>query len=397
MQGDAIDHSDDDAADQSFLKLAVAREQLHLRVPSRVDWVERSVMYLANQAQTVGACDPQRATRLVTALTEAITNAIVHGNLEISSQLKERADGSFAQLLAERSMDPAYAERLVDIEMHYDGGRCEWIVTDQGRGFDIDKVLARLESDDPQALLASGRGIMLMRAFLDDVSWSMGGRQVRMAIERPAGERRRDPRTPGAQPVRAMPMDGHGGIDWSAAFDAVATNLSHGGLAMLKQGLHAAQRLMIELQVDGKPVYVPAQVCNFKPVSDGIVQIGCRFDAPEPAGDPDRSQRVLEQHDAIGRILDRLEGPAPRHDERRQHARRAYSRPVRVVADDAAERLAVGRDLSRSGMAFVAEFSLQRGQTVQLTLESDVQLRATVMRCQHVAGHFYDIGVGFET
>ena len=398
MPGDASDTmaKEMETSHEAFLKLAIAREQLHLRVPSRVDWVERAVMYLTDKAQTVGACDQQRATKLVTALTEALTNAIVHGNLEISSALKEQADGAFAQALAERSMDPTYAERLVDIEMCYDGGCCTWTITDQGPGFDVDKVLARLDSDEPEALLASGRGIMLMRAFLDEVTWLDQGRQVKLVVHCEAGERRADPRTPAAQPVRAVPLSDGGTIDWDAAFDAVATNLSQGGIALLKQGLDSAQRLMIELQVDGKPVYIPAQVCNLSPVSEGVVQIGCRFHTDDPAGDAERTQRVLKQHDAIGRILDQLETPAPRQDERRQHARRAYSKPVRVITGDGAERVAVGRDLSRSGLAMVAEFDIKLGSAVRIVLENDVHIAATVMRCHRVAGHFFDIGVAFD-
>lgn len=398
MRCEAVDTAgDQDTSDESFLRLAVTRQRQHLRVPSRVDWVERTVMYLADQARALGACDAGRKAKLVTALTEALTNAIVHGNLEVSSGLKEQADGSFASALAQRSADPAYADRLVEIEMHYDGARCTWTISDQGPGFDVDAVLARLDDDDPspEALLASGRGVLMMRAMLDEVAWTDRGRRVRMTLHADP-KRRSDARVPAREPVRALPLDDAGAIDWDAAFDAVATNVSRSGVALLKRGLHTAQRLMIELHVDGRAVYVPAEVCNVTPISGGVAQVGCRFHAPDPAGDPARSRRMIEQHGAIDRLLDILGGDAPDHDERRRHARRAYTRPIRITAADGAPRAAAARDISKSGMAFVAEFHLERGERVYVGLEGDLSLPAVVMRCQRVAGRFHDIGVAFD-
>src|ERR1700676_2181131 len=118
-------------------------EQTHLRLPSRPDWVEALVEYAKTKAVLAGACQESRTSKLMIALHEAFSNSIIHGNLELSSELKERGDSSFAEALAKRMSDPALASRHIDLLIDYDGERCRWIITDQGQGFDVDSALAR--------------------------------------------------------------------------------------------------------------------------------------------------------------------------------------------------------------------------------------------------------------
>ena len=75
------------------------------------------------------------------------------------------------------------AGRVVDIAGCFDGKVCEWIFTDQGKGFDVDAVLARCLSDDADMMFSSGRGILLMKAFVDDVRFELGGRRVMLTLK----------------------------------------------------------------------------------------------------------------------------------------------------------------------------------------------------------------------
>src|SRR5207249_1986778 len=153
--------------------------------------------------------------KLLIALHEAISNAIIHGNLELSSDLKEQGDSAFAEALAQRSADPALAGRKVDIVVDFDGEAYRWVITDQGRGFDVEKVLARCLSDDPEVMLASGRGILMMKSFLDDVKFEMGGRRVIMSLLRATvDERRKLPRVPLAASFQVTPIHSDGTPIW---------------------------------------------------------------------------------------------------------------------------------------------------------------------------------------
>jgi len=88
------------------------------------------------------------------ALREALNNAVVHGN----------------------GMDP---NKLVEIRCRCERGKGVWlIVRDQGRGFDPSTVPNPLT---PQGLVAErGRGIHLIRVFMDEVSFKRGGSEVHM-------------------------------------------------------------------------------------------------------------------------------------------------------------------------------------------------------------------------
>jgi anti-sigma regulatory factor (Ser/Thr protein kinase) len=165
------------------LPSAVAAEQTYLQIPSQPEWIAPTVEYLKEKAILCGACHQARVKKLMLALHEALTNSVIHGNLELSSALKEQSETAFAEALAQRAADPHYGNRPVDVQVAYDGDRCQWIFTDQGKGFDVERVIARACSTDEQGrILASGRGILLMRAFVDEVRYEMGGRRAILTL-----------------------------------------------------------------------------------------------------------------------------------------------------------------------------------------------------------------------
>src|SRR5437764_10594327 len=100
--------------------------------------------------------------------------------------------------------------------------------TDQGKGFDVERVLGRKDSDEP--LLASGRGILLMRAFMDDLRYDMGGRRLILTRGRPAEQEQRGQlRVPVQGRLRVAPRADDGSVDWDAACEGIARDLSPEG------------------------------------------------------------------------------------------------------------------------------------------------------------------------
>src|SRR5262249_1554241 len=65
-----------------FLPCMIRAEQTHLRIPSRPDWIGPTAEFLQRKAVLCGACPGERGDRLLVALHEALSNAIIHGNLE---------------------------------------------------------------------------------------------------------------------------------------------------------------------------------------------------------------------------------------------------------------------------------------------------------------------------
>src|SRR3954452_12712935 len=87
---------------------AVLADHCHLRIPSQPDWIGPTAEYLVQRALRCGAIGPAGEMKLTIALHEAVTNAVIHGNLGISSELKEHGGDAFFRAVKERLADPAH-------------------------------------------------------------------------------------------------------------------------------------------------------------------------------------------------------------------------------------------------------------------------------------------------
>jgi len=88
------------------------------------------------------------------ALREALDNAVVHGNQE----------GPETKVHVRCRCQP--------------GNEISIVVTDEGKGFDFEKFVDNGITSNPAS--QHGRGIQLMKAYMDDVHFARGGSEVRM-------------------------------------------------------------------------------------------------------------------------------------------------------------------------------------------------------------------------
>lgn len=141
------------------------------------------VSYLHDRLKLLNYFDQSTLIQLTTALSESVTNAIDHGNLELDSELRERDDESYHKLGDERSQTPPYCQRRVTVTTTLTQTEVTFVIRDQGPGFDPSTLP---DPTDPENLLkASGRGIMLMRTFFDDVLFNNKGNEVTLIKRRP--------------------------------------------------------------------------------------------------------------------------------------------------------------------------------------------------------------------
>jgi anti-sigma regulatory factor (Ser/Thr protein kinase) len=388
-------------ADTRQLCNVLEADRAVLRVPTRLEWVGKAADFLRARAQQCGVCDETRGGNLLMVLHEALTNAIVHGNLGISSELKELGGDAFARALAERSADPAFSRREVTVSFDYDGERCQISVADEGDGFDWPKHLAAAAANDDEDaepnLALSGRGMIIMRAFVDELTYRDGGREAVLTLRAAnRAERRTAPRKPWSGQVRVAPLDHRGEADWRAAWTAMSRDVSETGLALMQSRGHTARRVLVELEADGQTIYVPAEVCRVTPLDGGLVHLGCRFGATAPV-DACRDNAAADA--AICTLLERIEEQSGTH-HRRSHARVSYTAQIQVRIDDH-HRPAFSRDLSRGGMAFVTSFEIEPGAVIELTMPAAADgspmppIRARVVRLQTVTAGVYDVGCQF--
>jgi anti-sigma regulatory factor (Ser/Thr protein kinase) len=383
------------------LPAALLGEQFRLQIPSALHLIEPTVGFLRDRAVRSGVCEETRAPKLELALHEALTNSVVHGNLEVSSSLKEADNDAFAQALAERGGDPAYHSRSVTIGVDYDGERCRWSLTDEGRGFDIDAVLRRIEPTEENLLTPSGRGILMMRAFLDDVRFEAGGRRVVMTLRRSCKkEQRQHTRVAAQRSVRVAPIRADGSVDWDAAREGLMRDVSAGGIGFLQKDLARAERIIIGLDVDGRPVYFPAEVRHWKALDGGVMDIGCRFLMTSPSkAQASLGERVRVQ-DAVAELLRQVETKELPSDERRAYPRVGYTARIGIEGPTISDpSSAYARDLSGGGIAFITSAPVTL-ETKVLTLpakgDTPLRIRARIVRCAPVAEGFYDVGARFE-
>ncbi len=127
----------------------------------------------------LGICDETAAIQVGVALEHALTNAIYHGNLEIGSP--QNGDRS---LMDRRLKEYPYKDRRVHVEIRITRDEARFVVRDEGPGFAGQELKA--ENRKSALLGESGRGMFLMWAFMDNVSYDPTGNCVVMIKRRAA-------------------------------------------------------------------------------------------------------------------------------------------------------------------------------------------------------------------
>jgi anti-sigma regulatory factor (Ser/Thr protein kinase) len=121
-------------------------------------------------------CSTAEQLRVGVALDEALLNAYFHGNMEVSSKLRETNYHEFFDLAERRSKEAPYKERRIWVSARYSHVEATFTIRDDGPGFDISSLP---DPRDPMYLdRPHGRGLLLMRTFLDDVRYNERGNEV---------------------------------------------------------------------------------------------------------------------------------------------------------------------------------------------------------------------------
>jgi len=140
------------------------------------------VRLLETRLAAVALVDESSRIQVSVALREAIVNAMLHGNLGMESALKEADPDAHDKLAEERRKLSPYCDRRVRITVIETPNEVTYAVSDDGPGFDLGTVP---DPTDPANLeRTSGRGLFLIRTFMDDVTHSDGGRTITMVKRR---------------------------------------------------------------------------------------------------------------------------------------------------------------------------------------------------------------------
>ncbi|MBF0413580.1 MAG: response regulator [Desulfamplus sp.] len=149
----------------------------HTSMPSKTGLISGVVGFLQIVAKPYCQLYGINSADITTSLTEALNNSVVHGNLDIPSELKNRSWQEFQELLEERESIPEYCEQLVKVSFTVINMQMKWEIIDNGKGFDYTNLP---KTNDPSKFLLSGRGLFLIRSFMDKVSWNSKGNAIQM-------------------------------------------------------------------------------------------------------------------------------------------------------------------------------------------------------------------------
>jgi anti-sigma regulatory factor (Ser/Thr protein kinase) len=144
-----------------------------------------SVYYYAslfsNYLYREGYLSRSKRLALHLSLTELLVNAIEHGNAGITFEEKSEwlsKHRTIQALVEERLKRPENLGKLVRLQYSIGPMQSEFIITDDGDGFDT-SIVKKLGKD---VSLVHGRGILLSRKSVDKLEYNEKGNQVRLTI-----------------------------------------------------------------------------------------------------------------------------------------------------------------------------------------------------------------------
>lgn len=131
--------------------------------------------------------DEGERMQIAMALDEALLNGIIHGNLEVSSELRQMDNGEpYVEMIKQRKTELPYKDRQMRVSVVATRETVTFQVSDDGPGFDTDSLL---DPTDPENLeKAGGRGLLLINAFMDEVSHNEKGNEITMVKRKVVAE-----------------------------------------------------------------------------------------------------------------------------------------------------------------------------------------------------------------
>jgi CheY-like chemotaxis protein len=168
---------------QNQLMGCMMRHECRFVLENDPSLIEPLISHLQDEAAQLGLCDVVESTRLGVALEEALKNALYQGNLEVSRELREKDKQAYDALVDQRREQAPYRDRRIHVESKLSPEGSTFEVRDEGPGFDR-SILPDL-ADAASLGKTSARGVLLMRALMDEVIYNEAGNAVTLVKRRP--------------------------------------------------------------------------------------------------------------------------------------------------------------------------------------------------------------------
>jgi CheY-like chemotaxis protein len=156
----------------------VTRTESQYVLPNDESIIPAFICHLEEQLARMKFGDPTTLIRVCVALREALINAMHHGNLEVNPAADEGDDKAYQARLDERSKQEPYRNRHVHVTATVTRRQAEYSVRDEGPGFDpacFEDAANPANLEKPR-----GRGLLLIKTFMDHVTFNEDGNSVTM-------------------------------------------------------------------------------------------------------------------------------------------------------------------------------------------------------------------------
>ena len=162
---------------ESVLYHYLEEKKIYFKISNDIQLVHALVNELIREIKKIGGKSLEaELTGIRMALHEAVVNAIEHGNLELSSTLKEKTN--YLEILEKRRAETPYADRQVRVAAAVTPTSFSCEITDEGPGFDWQSLP---DPRDPENLFKPhGRGLILMANYFDRVGFNKRGNSITM-------------------------------------------------------------------------------------------------------------------------------------------------------------------------------------------------------------------------
>jgi CheY-like chemotaxis protein len=166
----------------------VTRRETDFVLKNDEDLIIPLVSLINDDIQSIGTLDPTSRMQVCVALQEALSNAIFHGNLEVNCGLRQENIEEFALQTGLRLIQEPYSSRRVRLHAQIDRETVRFLVADDGPGYDTAILRRPIEPNDLNHV--GGRGLLLIRSLMDQVTFNKTGNQISMVkVGSPTGAR----------------------------------------------------------------------------------------------------------------------------------------------------------------------------------------------------------------
>ena len=145
------------------------------------------VRYLEDHIGSLRLFDESELVRIGVALYEALTNAVNHGNLELDSELRQEDEQLYYEMGEARKLIWPYCDRRVHVFAALGAERVRFVIRDEGPGFNHEQVLDPTQEENLERI--GGRGLLLIRNFMDEVSYNNRGNEISLIKYTSAGRK----------------------------------------------------------------------------------------------------------------------------------------------------------------------------------------------------------------